>query len=1250
MQQKKNIVPIGGMNSDLDPRYFEDGDYLEAYNLMIGDPQEEGSEGLVQSIISTLKISMDEVVSGDDDSYEYLDVIVDPSKSRAYILVLVITGSHGNYFTIFKHDIKAGTQKIIYYGNASAWGIEDVTGRDQAHFYNSKMVNNNIIWTDNVNNIRMINVERLETTWDAGIRDVITAWTEDNSGSFVSGDFCYYNDRIYYLLSDADPGVEPPDDTDMYEDKAAIIDVYLDMSNLDTFILVAAPPLIAPTVSYTSTASRNVNQLRGMTWQFSYRYVYMDYRKSTFAPPSIIPAPSQEENTEGEPTQDQTRNNAIQIIINSGGSEVRQVQIIARNSSDPATWFLIKNIDIITEGGYRQNEPNVSIAFNFYNDKLSQVVNSTDVYTLFSYVPIKAKHMEVISGNQLVFANITEGYSKENTNVTVSLSYTDLSGITNNIVSLSADGIFGGSVLAGYSTVVYLFTLPYDNPGECIFSIRRYKLGEPGTTVTYSYNGTDPYPATVKTGLKDALIAEFGTDVIQPYPVGVVSSNYNFVAFYEIKYGFGLFDYFCQFSYTTTEVLLVDKYPVLKSGVTQSWGIIYRDLAGRMSPVMGSGEIVKYIPYVTENTSSNAASIPNVTFELNHTPPEWADSYEIVYAGNKSISWFLDLLGYNYSYGKIDHDDVDSIDTDHTTGRVRVSTMQSYTRNKITNWSVETYVWEKGDRMRIIGAVADNGVLTEINGTLYDTEITGVFTDTDTASIIGDLGGDAEVQHEWIYFKILGSTGSATGIPTPGLNQNLLFQIYRPYKESVDDVGLFFTTGMTFEIGTDVYGNKYHKGDTNQVLTASGIPSTPAIVNNTSHDAWKYLRNFVIKDQVSIINEWVESELASDFTDVQKMTSQGLPIPDIDSQQQNVMTKRLRHGGQLSIGTQTNLLADFEFDKYEDLKDEHGDIEGCRLVGFTLKVIQFDKVTSIYINRKEAYSADGSSQYLFTDKVFGTVRPGSENYGTAHPGSVLVHNRHLYFWDQSEGMVIRDAPNGIIPISDYKMVKHFQEQAKTLDAVADPKNQFVEFTYSKELEQLFCVFGTGDNKVITTFSEKGQRWKVHLETKLALGKFYFLGKRIFHLNEGVIHEWFKGSDYQDIGGDTTSVGKITFFVVMDPAKPFTYDSLIAYMKGAAPQFGYVKIPKKAMAIDGYPSTEMETDIFVNNIYNREGVYYCQILRDKNSPGTQTENWKLVNGKRLRGLYAEVELIFNSTAGDVTLSNIIAVGTPSERSK
>jgi hypothetical protein len=148
----------------------------------------------------------------------------------------------------------------------------------------------------------------------------------------------------------------------------------------------------------------------------------------------------------------------------------------------------------------------------------------------------------------------------------------------------------------------------------------------------------------------------------------------------------------------------------------------------------------------------------------------------------------------------------------------------------------------------------------------------------------------------------------------------------------------------------------------------------------------------------------------------------------------------------------------------------------------------------------------------------------------------------------------------------------------------------------------------------------------------------------------VIHEWFKGSDYQDIGGDTTSVGKITFFVVMDPAKPFTYDSLIAYMKGAAPQFGYVKIPKKAMAIDGYPSTEMETDIFVNNIYNREGVYYCQILRDKNSPGTQTENWKLVNGKRLRGLYAEVELIFNSTAGDVTLSNIIAVGTPSERSK
>ena len=79
---------------------------------------------------------------------------------------------------------------------------------------------------------------------------------------------------------------------------------------------------------------------------------------------------------------------------------------------------------------------------------------------------------------------------------------------------------------------------------------------------------------------------------------------------------------------------------------------------------------------------------------------------------------------------------------------------------------------------------------------------------------------------------------------------------------------------------------------------------------------------------------------------------------------------------------------------------------------------------------------------------------------------------------------------------------------------------------------------------------------------------------------------------------------------------------------------------------------METLIYDANIEEREGVFYCQILRDINTPmdGAPTDNFKLVNGRKLRGLYLELSLKFDEQSNAVSLSNIIVVSTPSERSK
>ena len=68
-------------------------------------------------------------------------------------------------------------------------------------------------------------------------------------------------------------------------------------------------------------------------------------------------------------------------------------------------------------------------------------------------------------------------------------------------------------------------------------------------------------------------------------------------------------------------------------------------------------------------------------------------------------------------------------------------------------------------------------------------------------------------------------------------------------------------------------------------------------------------------------------------------------IPDVDSQQTNQLTKRIRHGGKVNVGSQLNRIAEFDFDDYKDPKDEYGAIEGLRVVGFTLKVLQIGRAS-----------------------------------------------------------------------------------------------------------------------------------------------------------------------------------------------------------------------------------------------------------------------------------------------------------------
>ncbi len=1248
--RNQDIVPIVGLNTDDDPRHFEPGDYEKMRNLHVGPAQNQGDEGLISSIKSTLEVNFPTVNGWPGDNWLHLGVAKDEENDRAYIIGYCETDpGPSKWFVIIKHNILDNTTKIIFQGLADDWNIK-AWDSDMQKCYNPRIVDNRLIFSDNVNDIRQIDVVKMETTWDADIDSVVVfySWVYANMIGYPIGSFIYYLDYVYVILqSTIGIGSLPPDGPAYYGPIARVVDVYLDPIDPNNFTLAALPPLIAPIAEYIPTPSIAVNQLKGKTWQFSYQYIYMDYRRSTFAPPSLVPAPSQEENIDGSPETDPSHNNTIRLSIDTGNEQVRSIRIVARTSEDPSTWFIIDEIFVVTDKNYRQHGANRQLYVYFYNDKAGAVVPAAEVYNLFHYVPIRAKHMELIEGNRLSFGNITEGYTRIGAFVNVGLAWEDLGGITTQIVPLNVIES-ARQVYEEDFDFLLRFTIPTVNPRACEFEIyTNIQDGQGEVKSSYIYNGTDSYPSTVTAGLLAALEVNYPGEASACFSGTTI---YQFCAFPRSGSIFSrpMASWTYSFQYVISSVVSVDKVRQLKTGATHAWSLVYRDLAGRITPLIGAEEMTKYIPFPTENTSSNVGRRPLITFELSHVPPPQAESYEIAYAGNKSTSWHLQLMGYNFTYAKKEHADSSFPFTPWTDYfRIRVKKAQSNTRDNLLNWSVEEYAWQKGDRIRIMGKVSGVGVLTEINDAIYDVEIMAVFDDAELENTIGDSATATETTDQWIYFPVnpnISFTPGTGGAPN-WYPDNLWVEIYRPFTT---ESNLYFTTGMTFAIGVDVYGNKYHKGDVDQILDSSGVSTTPASVANTSHDNWKYLRNFRNVDDDQNFPLWVESQYASDFYLTNKLTSQGNPIPNIDSQQQNVLTKRLRHGGKVNIGSQLNFIAEFKFDDYLDLKDENGPIEGLRLVGFVLKVIQYTKVVSVFISRLESFSATGDPQYLFTDKVFGSQRPSLENWGSKHPDSITVHNRHLYYWDESEAIVVRNAANGQEDITN-KMRRYFKDKADTLKAYGTQHNVWVQFGFSQATNELFCLFGTGtDVQEIITFSEDNQRWKSQFEVNFQRGVMYWFGKRLFQTMFSNVYEWWAGADYNNLTG-TTRTPKLVFYNIQDPVKVQIFKAVHAYMTGGRPQFDSIIIPAKATAGAG----AMETNIYDVNIEEKEGVFYCEILKDINTPGPGDQDHKEMNGREMRGLYIRVEMTVQNAAAlndQVTISNLAITSTPSERSK
>jgi len=430
-----------------------------------------------------------------------------------------------------------------------------------------------------------------------------------------------------------------------------------------------------------------------------------------------------------------------------------------------------------------RNSHNTDVDLSFYNDRVKEVMDAATMAEPFTYVPIKAGHMELVTGNALVFGKITEGYDIINPVVNADVSFEDVSGEGIRIdlavifFQVGPDEIeyeatfWDPFMVYNYNDQVRIGSIfwrcrvsfsqgeePSTNPTSWqllapsqIISRRRIhgvviitipELIYVGSTYYVSITNANEHlgPLTasylaqpgdtteeVKDGLRLSLIANGvdPTDIQWPSPNGLLylfpDRNEAFQNTPTYQAG-TVEDVYSEFT-TLSAFIFIDntaKFPILKCGAMHGFGKVYKDRSGRQCSVMKTDDMSVYIPFYTESDENDLGYVPRVVFRVYHKPPEWAETYEIVYFGNLTMDYFVQIRA----------SDINQIAAD----RFSLNVADTFERTTLANarWRIAPYEWHTGDRIRLIGTVnVGTGVVTKY-AEFYDYEIEG------TGNEVGD--------------------------------------------------------------------------------------------------------------------------------------------------------------------------------------------------------------------------------------------------------------------------------------------------------------------------------------------------------------------------------------------------------------------------------------------------------------------------------------------------------------------------------
>ena len=1054
--EAKDIIFSGGINTDDEARLIPNGDYRMSKYTRSGSAESQ-NQGAMESMPGNL-------LHDNPDLPEGANTVIGSARwIEGSSIIYMIHNSNGDH-TIWSCNINDFTITLVLgnwiYGNGGTALDFQLSNK----IYHTNIVDNLLYWTDGYFESFEYNVDGLLQFNPPRKIDI--------------------NKAIKYMASFGS-------DPEGYNVNAfSTID-----ESFYTMDAAKHPPLFSPTCAYFNNTDISFNKLRGNQYQFRYQYIFDNNEESKWSPISKMPIPVYDEFLSGPDTVNPTRDNSINIDLQTGPHLVKKIRVAYRIGEN-GVWGAFVEMDKKDLGLIDPDNQIFTIIFNGN----TQIKPATYTEYNFDSIPQVAKCQDVLSNNSIVYgdyytdydllSNIDMEIERVVTGIDIAnFSEAKISNVAGQIISFY-DGINSTfTSVQGYAIGFYIGpnSITSENPYGTYIDIRisgQFVEGDVLSFVLFEmFDDTKSYTIYYEITAADVLSfsvfqQNFCNYINATYPglgwaqrllvyPNFVSQSPEYLIYINNALagplqgdGYGLWD---------DRIYIYKRNKVkksLKTGSKKVFGIQYYDRANRSGSVQyKASNIIQAeldVPFPTQETSSELSPAPytqnispytvSAKLTINHYPPDWATHYQILVKKDETILNFQQR-----GFTKIETDP-----ESYTAARLKITLENYYT--KTYKGTTINHTPQKGDVVRFIRRYT-----TPIVNTAYPDYITlssmiyllgfrfnnlkyaycKEYLELEVLEFLpgGANGSDAIIVNNFDWQTVLGG----------GANQyGGLLEIYSIKKEQEDDI--WYEIGNEFTIENPHTSNRYHNGN-----TQSQDSILPAIIDIDYGDVYYRIRDMGKGSPDSNMDTrhilyWIEDPNYSDFYNSDDHGRGRFGVDDVNAKRRHLKSSVI-HSLPLVQNSNINGLSAFQgLSSSLYLDDTFGSINRLKQVGYTLKVIQDRKETAIYIQKSYATSGDGSGQLAFTNEVFGGVNPYESLFGTVHPGSVQLIEGDLYYFDYYTGAFIRTSNNGQNDISSGKYKFNYYTSTKANDIALDFNKYDVLSMIDEQNMEYTCFF------------------------------------------------------------------------------------------------------------------------------------------------------------------------------------------------